>query len=388
MMKKETIRREYFLDSIRACLMLLGIPFHLSLIYSSHHWAVNSAESSTWITFINNFIHAFRMQVFFVISGYFSCMLYQRYSPRHWLKIRSERVAIPMMSAIILLNIPQFWLLKNLTSAIGNWTSLTAYQHYNSLVWNLISHTWFLLVLIILTLVSLVFFRLRLFSHRLSARAPVNRWFTWHRLTLLFLLWTFVWCAIRRLLVVFHPALLMDGLFNFAVMQTLFYLPFFMLGAAIWNYPEGKRLFVKFNPWTLVASCLALGAYLLNQRFSSGDGWLYEWDTLITMMMGLWMTNVIFCFGHTLLNSHSSRIIYLVNASLFIYLVHHPLTLIYGIFITPLISNNTLGFLAGLIFVFGIAFLLYEAHLRIPFLRFLFSGKATSSEKSPVAPQR
>ncbi|WP_367648906.1 acyltransferase family protein [Escherichia sp. E2593] len=72
-------QREYFLDSIRAWLMLLGIPFHISLIYSSHTWHVNSAEPSWWLTLFNDFIHSFRMQVFFVISGYFSYMLFLRY---------------------------------------------------------------------------------------------------------------------------------------------------------------------------------------------------------------------------------------------------------------------------------------------------------------------
>jgi glucan biosynthesis protein C len=56
--------REYFLDSIRAWLMLLGIPFHISLIYSSHSWHVNSQMPSWWLTLFNDFIHAFRMQVF------------------------------------------------------------------------------------------------------------------------------------------------------------------------------------------------------------------------------------------------------------------------------------------------------------------------------------
>lgn len=93
------------------------------------------------------------------------------------------------------------------------------------------------------------------------------------------------------------------------------------------------------------------------------------------MMMGLWMVNVVFSLGHRLLNTHSPRVTYLVNASLFIYLVHHPLTILYGIFLVPDISNNALGFFAGLLFVFGIAFILYEIHLRIPLLRFLFSGK-------------
>lgn len=98
--------------------------------------------------------------------------------------------------------------------------------------------------------------------------------------------------------------------------------------------------------------------------------------------MGLWMVNVVFSLGYRLLNVQSSRITYFVNASLFLYLVHHPLTLFFGAYITPLISSNVLGFIVGLVFVVGIALILYEIHLRIPVLRFLFSGKA----KPPAPP--
>ncbi|MEZ2694717.1 glucans biosynthesis protein MdoC, partial [Hafnia alvei] len=48
--------------------MLLGIPFHVSLVYSAHHWVVNSTPESLTLSLFNDFIHAFRMQVFFVIS--------------------------------------------------------------------------------------------------------------------------------------------------------------------------------------------------------------------------------------------------------------------------------------------------------------------------------
>ena len=55
--------------------------------------------------------------------------------------------------------------------------------------------------------------------------------------------------------------------------------------------------------------------------------------------------------------------------------MHHPLTLLYGAWLAPAIKSNALGFIAGLVFVVGIALVLYEIHLRIPLLRFLFSGK-------------
>ncbi|SUG89000.1 glucans biosynthesis protein [Salmonella enterica subsp. enterica] len=127
--------REYFLDSIRAWLMLLGIPFHISLIYSTHSWHVNSAAPSWWLTLFNDFIHAFRMQVFFVISGYFSYMLFLRYPLKRWWKVRVERVGIPMLTAIPLLTLPQFILLQYVKEKTENWPTLSAYEKYNTLAW-------------------------------------------------------------------------------------------------------------------------------------------------------------------------------------------------------------------------------------------------------------
>lgn len=68
-----------------------------------------------------------------------------------------------------------------------------------------------------------------------------------------------------------------------------------------------------------MGAALAFAAYLLNQRYGSGDAWMYETESVITMLMGLWMVNVVFALGHRLLNFKSSRVTYFVNASLFIY---------------------------------------------------------------------
>lgn len=363
--------REYFLDSIRACLMLLGVPFHVSLIYSSQKWAVNSSDASLWLTTLNDFIHAFRMQVFFVISGYFSYMLYLRYQPRRFLKVRLERVGIPMLTAVPLITLPQFFMLKAWTSKYADWSTLPPYAKFNNLMWELISHLWFLLVLLILTTLGMITFRWLRDQKRNIDYQRVG----WGKLALGLLIWGLMWGAFRRVVFYTNPTLLSDALFNFVVMQSLFYLPFFMLGALSWKHQALKQLFVRVNPVLFIGAVLLLVAYIVNQRTSSGEGWLYELDALISSMMGLCMLNVCYSLGHKLLNSHSPGIMYLVNASLFIYLVHHPLTLLYGIYVTPVLHNNTLGFLLGLVMVFGVSFTLYELHLRIPVLRFLFSGK-------------
>ncbi|QDI09287.1 Glucans biosynthesis protein C [Klebsiella electrica] len=373
-MNNTPVQREYFFDSIRAWLMLLGIPFHISLIYSSHSWHVNSIEPSWWLTLFNDFIHAFRMQVFFVISGYFSYMLYLRYPLKKWWKVRVERVAIPMLTAIPLLTLPQFLMLQYVNGKAENWRALSGYDKFNTLAWELVSHLWFLLVLVVLTSLGVVLFRW-LTGRRSGNESTFGDTVTLGQLSMVFLALGVLYAVIRRSLFVLYAPLLSNGLFNFIVMQTLFYLPFFILGAQVFINPRLKTLFTTPSPWCFVGALLGFIAYRLNQQYGSGDGWMYETESVITMVLGLWMVNVVFSLGHRLLNFQSARVTYFVNASLFIYLVHHPLTLLYGAWLAPAIKSNMLGFMAGLVFVIGIALMLYEIHLRIPLLRFLFSGK-------------
>ncbi|MDP9569016.1 UNVERIFIED_ORG: glucan biosynthesis protein C [Kosakonia oryzae] len=382
-MARVPAQREYFLDSIRAWLMLLGIPFHISLIYSSHMWHVNSTYPSWWLTLFNDAIHAFRMQVFFVISGYFSYMLYLRYPLKRWWMVRVERVGIPMLTAIPLLTLPQFIMLQYVNNNTTEWHTLSAYDKFNTLSWELISHLWFLLVLVILTTVGMwLFKKIKNNADRLLGSISLGT------LSLWFLLMGIAWAAFRRIIFLLYPDILRDALFNFAVMQSLFYIPFFILGALTFINPRLKSLFTTPSPWCMVGSALAFVAYLLNQRYGSGDAWMYETEAVITMLLGLWMVNVVFSLGHRLLNFQSARVSYFVNASLFIYLVHHPLTLLFGAWITPHIQSNALGFVTGLVFVIGIAVLLYEIHLRIPLLRFLFSGKPQEKEVKTHATAR
>jgi glucan biosynthesis protein C len=78
------------------------------------------------------------MQVFFVISGYFSYMLFLRYPLKRWWKVRVERVGIPMLTAIPLLTLPQFIMLQYVKGKAENWPNLSLYE--NTTRW---SGSWF-----------------------------------------------------------------------------------------------------------------------------------------------------------------------------------------------------------------------------------------------------
>ncbi|WP_338134038.1 acyltransferase family protein, partial [Yersinia bercovieri] len=195
------------------------------------------------------------------------------------------------------------------------------------------------------------------------------------KVSLYVFLFVLVYSVIRRVIYLLNPEILFNSILNFAVMETLFYLPFFLLGAYSFIYAPLKQLFLRFSPTAMLASLILFAAYVVNQHANSAEFFVFELDLIIKALMGVTMTNVIYSLGYKLLNSPSPHITYLVNASLFIYLVHHPLTLIYGAFITPQIGNNGFGFLLGMVFVCLISFSLYEVHRRIPVLKFLFSGR-------------
>ncbi|STW70294.1 glucans biosynthesis protein [Klebsiella pneumoniae] len=100
------------------------------------------------------------MQVFFVISGYFSYMLFLRYPLKKVVeKCASNGSVFPMLTAIPLLTLPQFIMLQYVNGKAENWHTLSGYDKFNTLAWELISHLWFLLVLVVLTSLGVVLFK-------------------------------------------------------------------------------------------------------------------------------------------------------------------------------------------------------------------------------------
>lgn len=255
-------QREYFFDFICAWLMLLGILFYIFLIYLSYTWHVNSAELLLWLTFFNDFIYLFCMQVFFVIFGYFFYMLFLRYFLKKWWKVRVERVGILMLTAIFLLTLLQFIMLQYVKGKAESWLGLLLYDKYNTLAWELILHLWFLLVLVVMTTLCVwIFKRIR---NNLENFDKTNKKFLMVKLLVIFLCFGIGYAVIRRTIFIVYLLILSNGMFNFIVMQTLFYLLFFIFGALAFIFFYFKALFTTPFCGCTFAAALAFVAYLLN----------------------------------------------------------------------------------------------------------------------------
>ncbi|MDJ0663123.1 MAG: acyltransferase family protein [Acidimicrobiia bacterium] len=79
----EKPRRLHDLDALRGFAMLLGIALHAALAFIPGFWAVKDSTASfngpyDEVLFA---IHGFRMPLFFLLSGFFTAMLWKRRSP-------------------------------------------------------------------------------------------------------------------------------------------------------------------------------------------------------------------------------------------------------------------------------------------------------------------
>ena len=113
-------RRRYDFDALRGFAMLLGIGLHASLAYFPAPWWVQD-PSSGFDGLFDEFlwaVHGFRMPVFFLMSGFFTSLLWRRRGLGALLKHRLQRVGLPLLIGLATI-VP-------LTSLVGEWAAGTA----------------------------------------------------------------------------------------------------------------------------------------------------------------------------------------------------------------------------------------------------------------------
>lgn len=112
--------RRHDLDALRGFAMLLGIALHASLAYVGSEWPVVDSETSPMLVKLVAFVHGFRMPLFFVLSGFFTAMLWQKRGPRGLLEHRVKRILLPLALGCLTI-VPAVWALVIL-AAEGNAT--------------------------------------------------------------------------------------------------------------------------------------------------------------------------------------------------------------------------------------------------------------------------
>ncbi|MBD3268277.1 acyltransferase family protein, partial [bacterium] len=96
-----TTNRRHDLDALRAIAMLLGIVLHTALSFSFMPWIVQDTQQHHVYGVIFSALHGFRIPLFFLVSGFFTAMLWQKRGLKSLLWHRFRRIFLPLLLGMI-----------------------------------------------------------------------------------------------------------------------------------------------------------------------------------------------------------------------------------------------------------------------------------------------
>ncbi len=146
--------------------MLLGIVLHASAFLVpiefwpvQDDWVLATPLERNGYAFAASIIHGFRMPLFFLISGFFTALLWQARGLRPLARHRLERIGLPLLAGMFTLVPAVAWLSASGNFAAADWL----------LAWvDGLVHLWFLWHLLLLLAALIAFAKLGLqFRHRL-----------------------------------------------------------------------------------------------------------------------------------------------------------------------------------------------------------------------------
>jgi glucan biosynthesis protein C len=95
--------RFHDLDSLRAAMMLLGLVFHAAWFFQPLYFGhtLSDVGGSDGYLYFFAWVHQFRMHVFFLIAGFFACLLVRKRGAVSFAKNRWLRIVVPLVLSML-----------------------------------------------------------------------------------------------------------------------------------------------------------------------------------------------------------------------------------------------------------------------------------------------
>jgi len=350
-------KRLFYLDFLRASMMFLGV-----LVHASH----SDLDLGDYRIF-RDISGLFRMACFYIISGYFSAMLFERYRLLNFIRKRVQVVFVPAIVCVLfLVPITNTWMKSYFYTGKANEIFLT----------NWMGHAWFLFVL---TLYTLLFFLLRWFIN--TSQKSLENIFSLRTSKVFVLIIIVITCIFLQKGVSKFSLLLPYHEYFFQIFYllkiALKYAPYFMLGIAMYLWRDWYHaIIVSPSLWAATTFiCVTMKVILWNvevlsfpQAFMTS---ILDYTTAMSISFLLFSITARFFDQDNLiirLMSESSYTVYVVHyiiiAFLLIELQKFGVSLGFRFFISS-ISACILGVLFH-----------YYLVAKFPVLSYLFNGRS------------
>ncbi|PZU46887.1 MAG: hypothetical protein DI568_11015 [Sphingomonas sp.] len=362
------------MDALRCFCMLFGLLVHGATIGSNALFFAITEVSDH-----------FRMATFFLVSGFFTAMVYQRNGLSAFVMNRGRLILLPFFTGLILLNPVTLWLIQLYhgggESFVDFFSGGWRLPLPGPLVWHL--HLWFLISLFIYALLTPAMMAF-------SASAPVSRAVRWLTglpalagLTLLALLVGIMVTLLRAL----NDGLITPLLFTpgaFLPMATLNYLTYFAVGVLAFRH---RDLFELMHRLFWPGLVLFGAAYLLHDLFAGElprsvermTYWIPRAGFIFLIVCGM------MAVARSLVTRGSPMLSRLTDGVYSFYIFHFLVIYCIANVVHPLTDNVYLRFLVVVAAGFPILFLIHEKLIaRSPLLTLLFNGKAAKKRVKAV----
>lgn len=330
---------------------------------------------------IMDFIHLFRMPLFFIAAGYFTALLYNVKGPKEAIANRVKRILLPFIIVVLIIS-PITIISYNWFYAYSNGATITMSYFLNLLVLSNVfsfspSHFWFLYYLIFFIVLFFVItlpykkhaFRLIKYE-RLLIQILENLWYRILFFSLIYFVYLFCTNQIG-----------LETNFSWAMSPSLFliYFCFYTKGCFIYKSDTLKNM----SNASLIQLFIGLSVFLIIAIIP------FEMVPKFSMIrrMLFAFSGTLFIFGFMALflkyfNFHSKSLRYLSDASYYVYIIHLPLLIVfYGLMFKlnmPLILSVFLTFILTIL----ACLFTYHFMVRNSFIGLFLNGKKYNDKTS------
>ena len=354
--------RVHFMDSLRGVLMALGVAIHAAMAYDTgRHWVVSDPSGSQAFGIVVTVIHLYRMPLFFLVSGYFTCLLYGKYSASQFLRGRTLRLVVPFFATLLTANTLLIFVfeashLRTLT--IAHW----------------IGPLWFLAYLFIY--LSVFALAMRWGDALRFPAAMAERWCTTK------LRWPIILAAFLAAFVAIRFVVKLFNLWDTVwlgfidVSDFLEYGVYFAAGLLMYRSRALFDALARNNAVIGAAALVTSLAFVGHQHF----GWPHLGDGLLQYLLHkvavLFGTVVIMATFNKYCGADSPRARFFSDASYTIYLLHGPFLVGIATLLLPVALPALFKFVLLIAFTLVCTIALHAWIIaRVPLLTLLFNGK-------------
>ncbi|WP_416307413.1 acyltransferase family protein [Neptunicella sp. SCSIO 80796] len=380
-----------YLDAVRGIALILGIFFHASLSFMPMYigWAVMDISTSELIPDFVIISHSFRMELFFLIAGFFAHMKFHQQGLPAFLASRLVRIGIPFILGWFLLRpmLVSGWIMgaesmrgeADIGSALSQGLRVLTDIPKDLLVG---THLWFLYYLLVIS-VSVIVIRRVVVSYQplQPVLAPLSdsiiAWLCQSRLAILAVAIPTAGC----LWFMDHWGMdTPDKSLIPAIPVVLIYAGFFLFGWLLQRQSELLQHFARLS-WFKFALCImaSIASVVLSKfegQFSHPQYHLIKAAFLLNYAIMMWALIALSLGLCKRVFTRSSNFIrFIADSSYWLYLIHLPIVIWLQVAVAELPLHWTVKWIGICGITLALSILLYDLFVRSTVIGALLNGK-------------